>query len=334
MNDNNKINKSNSNLILFEIEKTLFYSRHVLSIYPRLVPVLTNSCFEDEIHYIFYNFGFATYNKQSSLDFQRKIENKRLLEGIKKCLEYVNSSNKNIVLDINLIKKFHQILLSNTNYLNIGEFRSSDSLDINMSSTKIKSILYKETHLSLEKQANDLIEDFNQNLVNKKQNILIKILELIFRLCKLELFENFNALVIYFLFLYLFKNYVSDLIMYESLQKSIYLNKTKYFGTLYAKNASLNIDNLIDISLNILYDNFTNFRLRYNICNGKKMLKNDRIKNCFYITNDSLNKKDIQTLWPDISYNAIEAELSLLLKDKIISKSGVTNGVSYTLTLK
>lgn len=332
--DNKQINIKDYNLILFDIEKTLFYSQNIMSIYPKLTPILMKNCFDDEINYIFYNFGFTTYKEQFSNDFQKDVEKNRLLEGIKNCFKYVAESNKNSVFDINLIKKFHKILLCNTNNLNIGQFRSLNSLTINMSSTKIKSISDKHRSINLEQEVNELIMDFNQNLVNKNHNILIKILVLIFRLCKLDLFDNYNDLILYFLFIYLFKNYVSDMIMLESLQKTIYLNKSKYFSTYYAKNATFYMEDFVYLSMQIIYDNFRNFRLRYDICNGQKMLKNDRIKNCFYIINDSLNKKDIQTLWPDISYNAIEAELALLLKDKIISKLGVTNGVSYSLNLK
>ena len=68
---------------------------------------------------------------------------------------------------------------------------------------------------------------------------------------------------------------------------------------------------------------------RYNIIKDKKLSKAERVEETIRQTLGKISKEEIHNLWPDISFNTIELELSRLMKEGLIGKIGSTKGAQY-----
>lgn len=68
---------------------------------------------------------------------------------------------------------------------------------------------------------------------------------------------------------------------------------------------------------------------RYKLTGYSKMSKADRIRHLLLDTGNEYSKEDIYRMWPDMVYNTIELELSKMIKEGLIRKTGKTKDAKY-----
>lgn len=81
--------------------------------------------------------------------------------------------------------------------------------------------------------------------------------------------------------------------------------------------------------LSVISKAYEKVSFRFKLTGYSKMSKAERIRHLLLDTGDEYSKEDIYRIWPDMVYNTIELELSKMIKEGLIRKTGTTKDAKY-----
>ncbi len=280
-----------------------------------------------------YLYIFESNNDQNYIDadifkgniFYSSKSNDNLLNEQK----IINSNFKSILKKISNYENF-KLSIDNINDIYIELFQNTNNLKLYSDQKFIDSlILTNEYELSINDSSatlSDIIDEYNSSIVNDPSNYLIYISIFVYNFLKLSPYKKNNLIIVFLLVRALLISNGHKIFKYVNLED--YVNQ--YRQDLFISFMSNDSGTFIDSCLNVIDEIYKDMAYKYHIVNGVKQNKSSRIRLTLLKSDEPINKEEIHHIWPDISYNTIELELSKLLKEGIIKKIGVTNGVKYT----
>lgn len=251
-----------------------------------------------------------------------------VLNRIHQYYETIDINNRQLLL-------LHRELLEHKQTPNRGQFKTVDNAIIQIAPDGTRSIRFKplsanETNDAMEQLYLAFIDARNQLNINPLLLIPCYILDF---LC-IHPFDDGNGRMSRLLSLLLLYKTGYDVGKYVSLENIINKNKGLYYQKLYESSSGWE-DNrnsywpFIENFLMTLLSAYSELSRRYEIIKDKKISKAERVRETIKNTLGTISKEEIHEIWPDISFNTIELELSKLLQEGLIEKVGNTNGAAY-----
>ena len=261
--------------------------------------------------------------------------NEQEIAGYRDALNRIHNDYDAIDVQLRQILLLHVMLLEHAATPNRGVLKIEDNVIAAKYLDGTRKVIYVPTPASETEEAMEQLElAFFEARQNSNINRLLLIPCYILDFLCIHPFTDGNGRMSRLLTLLLLYKSGYDVGKYVSLEYIINKNKGSYYQKLsesstgWADNKNSYwpfIENFL-LTLLSAYNELTD---RYNIIKGKKLSKAERVEETIKNTLGNISKEEIHKIWPDISYNTIELELSTLLKEGKIEKVGNTNGVSY-----
>ena len=261
--------------------------------------------------------------------------NEKEIAGYRDALNRIHNDYQSIDVQLRQILLLHALLLEHAQTPTRGLLKTEDNVIAARYSDGKRRIIYFPTPANETAKAMEQLElAFYEARQNSSINPLLLIPCYILDFLCIHPFLDGNGRMSRLLTLLLLYKSGYDVGKYISLEYIINKNKNAYYEKLQESSAGW-ADNkntywpFIENFLLTLLSAYNTLEDRYNIIKDKKLSKAERIEETIKSTLGSISKEEIHNIWPDISYNTIELELSNLLKDNKIEKNGTTNGASY-----
>lgn len=280
-----------------------------------------------------------TYDTFSSIYFDKnypfKYDNEFEILGYKEAYEYILENFQEINLDVNFIKKLHNLVFAHLNIKGIGEFRKTNKLKVILNKNMYSKTIYKNKFLDyklIEEALNNLCKSFNDSKVNLDKLLLIPIF--INDFLNISPFNEGNGRISRLLIFYLLLKNNYEVVKYISFDKSIELNQEIFFNGL--KRSSIKWDKSLNSPYPVIYSFLYVLNESY-----KQLLKEFNIKESLKYTNKNkvlelikrnyypISKSEIQFMLPNVNISTIESSLYELCKEHKIIKYGTTKDAKY-----
>lgn len=267
--------------------------------------------------------------------FLPKNNTEKLVKGYIETRNYIFANYAKIEISEYSIYQIYKFLNSYFDDFEGFKYRSSEANIMKVNNVgNLEIILQTAIPNQIAFQISNLIEQYNFNKSKASISQLFLIPCFIHDFLCIWPYPNYNSTLSRLLTQLLLLKSGFDILKYSSWDYEIYSNDVEYFNSLREPSISNNEDEnsylpFIKYFLNTLNTLYSKVAYRYRILKVSSSKKSSRIRDTIMYASRYITKEDIHTLWPDIAYNTIELELSSLLKQKLISKSGTTNGVSY-----
>ena len=283
--------------------------------------------------------GIVTTDKRVESIVNKETEplnhDEREIAGYRDALNRIHNDYETIDVQLRQILLLHSMLLEHAQIPTRGSLKLEDNVIASRNSDGTRSIIYVPTPASETQEAMEQLElAFYEGRQNSNINPLLLIPCYILDFLCIHPFMDGNGRMSRLLTLLLLYKSGYDVGKYVSLEYIINKNKGSYYQKLHessigwAENKNSYwpfVENFL-LTLLSAYNELTN---RYEIIKDKKLSKAERVEETIKTTLGSITKEEIHKIWPDISYNTIELELSKLLKERKIEKVGQTNGATY-----
>ena len=261
--------------------------------------------------------------------------NEQEIAGYRDALNKIH--NEYEVMDVHLrqILLLHKTLLEHAKTPTRGSLKTEDNVIATRYSDGSKRIIYVPTPASQTQEAMEQLEiAFFEGRQNSNINSLLLIPCYILDFLCIHPFMDGNGRMSRLLTLLLLYKSGYDVGKYVSLEYIINKNKGMYYQKLHESSSGWSENKnsywpFIENFLLTLLSSYNELADRYDIIKNKKLSKAERVEETIRSTLGKISKKEIHNIWPDISYNTIELELTALLKSGKIAKEGTTNGSSY-----
>ena len=261
--------------------------------------------------------------------------NEEEIAGYRDVLNRIHQDHQIIDVHNRQVLLLHRELLDKKQAPTRGQFKTSDNMILQIAPDGTRSVRFKplsaaETPEAMEQLYLAFIDARNNSNINPLLLIPCYILDF---LC-IHPFDDGNGRMSRLLSLLLLYKAGYDIGKYVSLENFINKNKGLYYQKLYESSSKWE-DNensywpFIENFLMTLLAAYSELSRRYEMIKDKKLSKAERIRETIRTTLGKISKEEIHKMWPDISYNTIELELSKLLKEGLIGKVGQTNGAEY-----
>ena len=257
------------------------------------------------------------------------------IAGYRDALERIHNDYQILSVDLNQFLLLHRVLLEHTQSPNRGNLKKEDNIITEEHDDGTRSIRYvplsaTETPMAMEQMLLAFYEAKQNSNINPLLLIPCFILDF---LCIHPFIDGNGRMSRLITLLLLYKNGY-DVGKYVSLEYMINKNKGSYYEKLFISSQRWKENKntywpFIEHFLLMLLSTYNELIDRYQIIKGKKLSKAERIEETIKQTLGKITKEEIHNIWPDISFNTIELELSKLLKEGLIGKVGNTNGASY-----
>ena len=257
------------------------------------------------------------------------------IAGYRDALNRIHNDYTSIDIQLRQILLLHSMLLEHAQTPTRGMLKPENNIIAAKYPDGTRKVIYVPTPASETQEAMEQLElAFCEGRQNSNLNPLLLIPCYILDFLCIHPFMDGNGRMSRLLSLLLLYKCGYDVGKYVSLEYLINKNKGAYYQKLresssgWAENKNTYwpfIENFL-LTLLSAYNELAN---RYNIIKDKKLSKAERVEETIKSTLGKITKEEIHNIWPDISYNTIELELSNLLKEGKIEKIGTTNGVSY-----
>lgn len=257
------------------------------------------------------------------------------IAGYRDALNRIHNDYPTIDVQLRQILLLHATLLEYAQTPTRGHLKAEDNVIAARRADGTRSIIYVPTPARETQEAMEQLElAFYEGRQNSNINPLLLIPCYILDFLCIHPFMDGNGRMSRLLTLLLLFKTGYDVGKYVSLEYIINENKGSYYQKLYESSTGWSenpntywpfVENFL-LTLLLAYDELAR---RYEIIKDKKLSKAERVEQTIMNTLGRITKEEIHRIWPDISYNTIESELSKLLKEGKIAKVGTTNGASY-----
>lgn len=261
--------------------------------------------------------------------------NEKEIAGYRDALNLIHNEHDTIDVQLRQILLLHHTLLEHAATPTRGALKQVDNVIAEKLPDGTRRIRYVPVPASETQNAMEQLElAFFEARQNSNINPLLLVPCYILDFLCIHPFEDGNGRMSRLLTLLLLYKSEYDVGKYVSLEYIINKNKGSYYQKLYESSTGW-MDNhnsywpFIENFLLTLLSAYNELSDRYNIIKDKKLSKAERIEETIKTTLGKITKEDIHKIWPDISINTIELELSRLLNEGKIAKVGATNGASY-----
>ena len=261
--------------------------------------------------------------------------NEQEIAGYRDVLNRIHQDYQILDIDTRQILLLHRELLERKQTLTRGMLKQEDNVIAQVNADGTRSIRYRPVPALETPQAMEQLElAFIDARSNSNINPLLLIPCYILDFLCIHPFEDGNGRMSRLLSLLLLYKNGFDVGKYVSLENIINKNKGLYYQKLYESSSGW-MENkntywpFIENFLMTLLSAYNELSRRYEIIKDKKLSKAERVEETIKTTLGKISKEEIHEIWPDISINTIELELSRLLKEGLIKKIGNTNGATY-----
>lgn len=259
----------------------------------------------------------------------------REIAGYRDALNLIHNDYNEIDVQLRQILLLHRTLLEHAEIPSRGQLKPVDNVIAARYPDGTKRVIYVPTPANETENAMEQLElAFYEGRQNYKINPLLLIPCYILDFLCIHPFLDGNGRMSRLLTLLLLYKNGYDVGKYVSLEyvinknKGLYYEKLQQSSTGWAENKN-SYWPFIEHFLMTLLSAYNELAKRYEIIKDKKLSKSERIEETIKTTLGKITKEEIHNIWPDISYNTIELELSNLVKEGKIEKIGTTNGASY-----
>ena len=261
--------------------------------------------------------------------------NEEEIAGYRDALNLIHVDYQAIDINIRQILLLHRTLLERKQTPTRGTFKTVDNAIIQINADGSRSVRFRpvpadETPASMEQLELAFFDARSNSNVNPLLLIPCYILDF---LC-IHPFDDGNGRMSRLLTLLLLYKFGYDVGKYVSLENIINKNKGMYYQKLHESSSGWAENHnsywpFIEDFLRTLLAAYNELARRYEIIKDKKLSKAQRVEETIKTTLGKITKEEIHEMWPDISINTIELELSRLLKEGLIEKIGTTKGTAY-----
>ena len=257
------------------------------------------------------------------------------IAGYRDALNRIHNDYDAIDVQLRQILLLHATLLEHAQTPTRGMLKPEDNIIAAKNPDGTRRIIYVPTPASETPKAMEQLElAFYEGRQNSNINPLLLIPCYILDFLCIHPFMDGNGRMSRLLTLLLLYKTGYDVGKYVSLEYIINKNKGSYYQKLHESSTGWAENSnsywpFIENFLLTLLSAYNELAGRYNIIKDKKLSKAERVEETIKTTLGKITKEEIHEMWPDISYNTIELELSNLLKEGKIEKVGTTNAVSY-----
>ena len=261
--------------------------------------------------------------------------NEREIAGYRDALNRIHNDHRAIDIQLRQILLLHSILLEHAQSPTRGMLKPEDNVIAEKYPDGGRRIIYVPTPASETQEAMEQLElAFYEARQNSNINRLLLIPCYILDFLCIHPFMDGNGRMSRLLTLLLLYKSGYDVGKYVSLEYIINKNKGSYYQKLHESSSGWAENKnsywpFIENFLLTLMSAYNELADRYEIIKNKKLSKAERVEETIKSTLGSITKEEIHKIWPDISYNTIELELSVLVKEGKVEKIGTTNGASY-----
>jgi Fic family protein len=261
--------------------------------------------------------------------------NEKEIVGYRDALNEIHNKYQSLDIKQNDILALHNIMLTPNDSPYKGKYKNVDNviMETHIDGTRrvhFTPVSAKETPFAMEQLELAFYAGRQESSINYLLLVPCYILDF---LC-IHPFNDGNGRISRLLSLLLLYHGGYDIGKYVSFENIINQNKEAYYEAL--KQSSLGWETnentywpFVENFLITLVKCYNELDRRYEIVNNKKLSKAERIKETILQTLGPISKEELHNIWPDISFNTIEAELNKLCKEEIIAKIGKTKGVKY-----
>lgn len=257
------------------------------------------------------------------------------IAGYRDALNKIHNEYNEMDIQLRQILLLHGMLLEYTQAPTKGQLKQVDNVIIARYPDGTKRVIYVPTPASETQEAMEQLElAFYEGRQNYNISPLLLIPCYILDFLCIHPFLDGNGRMSRLLTLLLLYKNGYDVGKYVSLEYVINKNKELYYEKLqqssikWAENKN-SYWPFIEHFLLTLLSAYNELAYRYEIIKNKKLSKAERVEETIKSRLGKITKEDIHNIWPDISFNTIELELSNLMKENKIGKVGITNGAAY-----
>lgn len=262
------------------------------------------------------------------------------IAGYRDVLQTIHTDYKELDINLRQILLLHRTLLDHAQTSDRGSLKKDNNVIVEKSSDGTRRVRYVPTSAKDTPAAMEQLElAFIEARANSNINPLLLIPCYIVDFLCIHPFDDGNGRMSRLLTLLLLYKSGYDVGKYVSLEYIINKNKAYYYQSLATSSTKWHENEntywpFIENFLMTLLSAYNELADRYEIIKDKKLSKAERVEETIKQSVGKITKEDIHNIWPDISYNTIELELSKLLEEGLIKKIGTTNGVSYVWAKK
>jgi Fic family protein len=256
-------------------------------------------------------------------------------------LNIIFDNFKNIDLSESYIKQLHNILLkySSKDDRHKGEYKNITNKVIAKYPGGIQKVIFNTTEPFLvKKEMAELISWTNENIKKNKIHELLLIPLFIYEFLSIHPFQDGNGRLSRLFTTLLLLRYDYTFVKYISFEHIIEKRKKEYYQALmecqknrYKENEK--IDKWIIFFLECLEELIKKLEIKYKEFSNRTPYLNQRQKEIFTFISKSksVKVKDLNEAFPNISRNTIKKDLTYLVNNSIIRKTGIKKGTIYSI---
>ena len=261
--------------------------------------------------------------------------NEMEIAGYRDALDMIHSHHAEISFNENTILRMHEIMMNIANYAHGGKYKTEDNLIMEIDANGRRSVRFRPVPAKdTEEAMEQLVLAYKDARANSNINQLLLIPCVVLDFLCIHPFQDGNGRVSRLMSLLLMYKNEYDICKYVSFEEQINNSKDYYYQALYesSKGWHENQNSYIPFMenfLSTLYKCYKELDLRFSTINGKRLKKNQRIKQTVLNSVLPISKSEICDILPDISATTVEAVLGKLVKDGSVKKLGQARNTKY-----
>lgn len=261
--------------------------------------------------------------------------NEMEIAGYRDALDMIHSHHAEISFHENTVLRMHEIMMNIANYAHGGKYKTEDNLIMEIDANGRRSVRFRPVPAKdTEEAMEQLVLAYMDARANSNINQLLLIPCVVLDFLCIHPFQDGNGRVSRLMSLLLMYKNEYDICKYVSFEEQINNSKDYYYQALYesSKGWHENQNSYIPFMenfLSTLYKCYKELDLRFSTINGKRLKKNQRIKQTVLNSVLPISKSEICDILPDISATTVEAVLGKLVKDGSVKKLGQARNTKY-----
>ena len=261
--------------------------------------------------------------------------NEMEIAGYRDALDMIHSNHAEISFNENTVLRMHEIMMNIANYAYGGKYKTEDNLIMEIDANGRRSVRFRPVPAKdTEEAMEQLVLAYMDARANSNINQLLLIPCVVLDFLCIHPFQDGNGRVSRLISLLLMYKNEYDICKYVSFEEQINNSKDYYYQALYesSKGWHENQNSYIPFMenfLSTLYKCYKELDLRFSTINGKRLKKNQRIKQTVLNSVLPISKSEICDILPDISATTVEAVLGKLVKDGSVKKLGQARNTKY-----
>ena len=261
--------------------------------------------------------------------------NEMEIAGYRDALDMIHSHHAEISFNESTVLRMHEIMMNIANYAHGGKYKTEDNLIMEIDANGRRSVRFRPVPVKdTEEAMEQLVLAYMDARANSNINQLLLIPCVVLDFLCIHPFQDGNGRVSRLMSLLLMYKNEYDICKYVSFEEQINNSKDYYYQALYesSKGWHENQNSYIPFMenfLSTLYKCYKELDLRFSTINGKRLKKNQRIKQTVLNSVLPISKSEICDILPDVSATTVEAVLGKLVKDGSVKKLGQARNTKY-----